>query len=52
MPYSGKFRRVVLVGTDVSEQSIASIFSVKTINELKTQLKNGIVTCLTEGRRY
>jgi hypothetical protein len=29
-------RRVVLVGTDVSEERTASIFRVKTINELNT----------------
>jgi hypothetical protein len=29
-------RRVILVGTDVSEEYIASIFRMKTINELKT----------------
>jgi hypothetical protein len=33
-------RRVVLVGTDVSEEHIASIFRVKTINELK-HVSNG-----------
>jgi hypothetical protein len=29
--------RVVLVGTDVSEEYIASIFKVKTINNLKAR---------------
>jgi hypothetical protein len=34
-PSSGKRRRMVLVGTDVSEQRIASIGRVKTISGLK-----------------
>jgi hypothetical protein len=33
---SGMWRRVVLVGTDFSEEHIASIFRAKTINELQT----------------
>jgi hypothetical protein len=35
MSSSGMFHRVVLVGTDVSEEYIASIIRLKTINELK-----------------
>jgi hypothetical protein len=36
MPSSGRFRRVTLVTTDVSEESIASIIRVTIISELWT----------------
>jgi hypothetical protein len=35
MPSSGMCRRVILVGTNISEERIASSFRVKTISELK-----------------
>jgi hypothetical protein len=36
MAYSGMLRRVALVGTDVSEECIASIIRVTRIGELET----------------
>jgi hypothetical protein len=38
MPSSGMLRRVALVRTDVSEESISSIIRVKRIGELGTTL--------------
>jgi hypothetical protein len=37
MSFSGMCGREVLVGADVSEEDIASIIRVETINELKTR---------------
>jgi hypothetical protein len=38
MPYCGMLRRMALVRTDVSEESIASIISVTGIGELRITL--------------
>jgi hypothetical protein len=38
MPYYGMLRRMAFVRTDVSEEGIASIITVKRIGELETTL--------------
>jgi hypothetical protein len=42
MVYSGIFRRVALVITDVSEELSVSFIRVTRIGELGTKLKNGV----------